>query len=144
MSAMRRAKGSTLLGSSRSGMATATDRRSGLHEASPPGTENLMTATLHVHICSERRGYNVTFSTEDQAIAFLAPKSSTHAWWELTPEDASGVAGSVPASWVKLLDFLYPLCEHGMAGDCYGPNHFMTAEQEQAMDWQYADAPSGF
>ena len=109
------------------------------------GTE---TATLHVHICAERRGYNVTFSTEDQALAFLAPKASTHTWWELGADgqpEGQDNAPSIPATWTRLLEFLYPVCEHGLSADlCYGPNHYMTADQERAMDWQYADAPSGF
>ena len=102
-------------------------------------------AKLHIHICAERRGYNVTFSTEDQAIAFLTPKSSTHAWWELNTENSAGPRGSVPVSWIKLQEFLYPTCEHGMSADlCYGPDHFMSADQEEAMGWDYSDAPSGF
>lgn len=102
------------------------------------------TATLHVHLCAERRGYNVTFSTEDQALAFLTPKSKTHTWWEIGAEDHTGT-GSVPASWTRLQEFLYPTCEHGLSeSNCYGPNHYMTAAQEQAMGWDYSDAPSGF
>lgn len=101
------------------------------------------TATLHVHICDQRRGYNVTFATEDQAIAFLTPRQSTHAFHELGADDHS--EPSVPGTWVKLLEFLYPECEHGMdLQSCYGPDHFMSADQERAMDWQYNDAPSGF
>ena len=102
------------------------------------------TATLHIHICDQRRGYNVTFATEDQAIAFLAPRQSTHTWWELGAEDHSPVR-SVPVTWTKLLDFLYPTCEHGLSLDlCHGPTHYMSAAEEQAMGWDYSDAPSGF
>lgn len=96
------------------------------------------TATIQMHICAERRGYLVTFSTEAQALAFLKPRMSTHAWWELE-------GGSVSADWHELLDFLYPTCEHGLSADlCEGPNHYMSAAQEQAMGWDYSDAPSGF
>jgi len=103
------------------------------------------TATLHVHLCAERRGYNVTFSTEAQAIAFLEPKSKTHTWWELNTENSAGATGSVPATWTKLEEFLYPTCEHGMdLQSCYGPQHFMSADQERAMGWDHSDAPSGF
>lgn len=104
------------------------------------------TATLHIHICDQRRGYDATFTTEDQAIAFLTAKRATknHTWWELGAEDHTGT-GSVPATWTRLVDFLYPTCEHGLSLElCYGPNHYMSAAQEQAMDWQYSDAPSGF
>lgn len=102
------------------------------------------TATLLLHICSERRAYRVTFSTEAQAIAFLEARKSTHA-----PEEIMGLhgeaLGSVPASWTDLLEWLYPTCEHGMSeSSCYGPDHFMSADQEMAMGWQYMDAPAGF
>lgn len=96
------------------------------------------TATIHVHICDQRRGFNATFSTEDQAIAFLSARNSTHARWE-------SESNPVPLTWTKLIDFLYPTCEHGMMADqCYGPNHFMDADQERAMNWDYSDAPSGW
>ena len=99
------------------------------------------TATIHIHICDQRRGYNVTFSTEHQAIDYLTPRSSTHTWWELNQNDG----GSVPQSWSRLLDFLYPLCEHGLSLDlCHGPDHYMSAAQEHAMGWDYSDAPAGF
>lgn len=93
------------------------------------------TATIKIHICDQRRAYLATFSTQDQAVAYLTPRTSTHSWDAVT----------VPADWSNLLDFLYPTCEHGMsASSCYGPEHFMSAAQEQAMNWSYSDAPSGF
>lgn len=96
------------------------------------------TATLLIHICNQRRAFRVTFSTEAQAIDFLSCRTSTHNWEEIG-------TGSVPAHWTALLDFLYPVCEHGLSLDlCYGLNHYMSVEQEEAMGWQYADAPSGF
>lgn len=96
------------------------------------------TATLLIHICAARRAYRVTFSTEAQAIAFLQQRSATHAF-----EEVDG--GSVPATWLALIDYLYPLCEHYLSADlCYGPNHYMSAEQEEAMGWDYSDAPAGF
>jgi hypothetical protein len=99
---------------------------------------NRITATLHVHICAQRRGYNVTFATEDQAINFLSARTSTHTWWELGAEDHSD--STVPAGWTRLLAFLYPTCNHGMSlSSCYGPDHFMSADQEQAMGWDYRD-----
>lgn len=96
------------------------------------------TATLQIHICAERRGYRATFSNQAQAITFLEARKSTHNWDEID-------GGSVPAEWADLLDYLYPTCEHGMSqNSCYGPDHFMSAAQEQAMDWGYSDAPAGF
>lgn len=95
--------------------------------------------TLEIHICRERRSYLASFSTPQQAVAFIERKSSTHNFSEIK-------AQPIPEQgWDALLDALYPTCEHGMSeGSCYGPMHFMSAEQEQAMGWQYADAPSGF
>lgn len=95
------------------------------------------TATLLIHICDQRRAYRATFSTEEQAIAFLAPRSSTHSWEEIPSAPGDGCGnGSVPVTWYKLLDFLYPLCEHGMSLDlCEGPNHYMTAYEEAARGW---------
>jgi hypothetical protein len=96
------------------------------------------TATLHIHICDQRRGYNVTFSTQTQAIEFLTRRmDGNHNFWETT--------GSVPGTWMKLIEFMHPQCEHGLSLDlCYGPNHYMSADQERAMGWGYVDAPSGF
>jgi hypothetical protein len=85
-------------------------------------------ATLEVHICDQRRAYKVTFATETQAIAFLERRTSTHAFWELE-------GGSVPADWTKLLDFLYPTCEHGLSASlCYGPAHY-ASDLEIAQGW---------
>jgi hypothetical protein len=106
-------------------------------------TGRLTTATLLIHVCAARRAYKVTFSTEAQAIGFLSARTSTHNWEEI-PLDGPG-SGSVPTEWFALRDYLYPTCEHGMSLDlCYGPDHFMSAYQEQAMDWDYSDAPAGF
>jgi hypothetical protein len=85
-----------------------------------------MAATLEIHICAERRGYRATFATEDQAIAFLSRKTSTHAFWEIEGQP-------VPATWTRLLGFLYPTCEHGLSeSNCYGPQHYYFDEDEQA------------
>lgn len=104
------------------------------------------TATLIIHMCSARRAYRATFSTEAQALAFLERKSAAGDYnWDEVPDVFWPGSGSVPSDWHKLLDFLYPMCEHGLSeSNCYGPNHYMTAQQEEAMGWQYADAPAGF
>ena len=97
-----------------------------------------MTATLQIHICDQRRSYLATFSTEEQAVAFIIRKSTGHAFFEVDEHP-------LPQDWTELLETLYPTCEHGMSeSSCYGPDHFMSAAQEQAMGWQYADAPAGF
>lgn len=76
---------------------------------------------LEIHICDQRRSYVARFSAEDQAIAFLAKRSATHAWSETKEEPISG-------EHKKLMEYLYPLCEHQMLGDCYGPNHFYNED----------------
>ncbi len=93
-------------------------------------------AVITVHVCRERRTYRMVVENEQAAVAFIERKSSTCAF------DAEG---DIPAEWAALTEALWPTCEHGMSRDsCYGPDHFMSAAQEAAMDWQYADAPSGF
>lgn len=93
---------------------------------------------LEIHICNQRRSYIARFTTEDQAITFLERKVSTHAPFEIKAEP-------IPAEAQKLLEWMYPICEHGLSADlCEGPNHYMTAAQEQAMGWDYSDAPAGF
>jgi hypothetical protein len=105
---------------------------------------SVATATLLIHICAARRAYRATFSTQAQAIAFLSARTATHNWDEIPGLHGEGL-GSVPAEWTELLDYLYPICEHGLSLDlCNGPMHYMSAAEEQAMDFQYADAPSGF
>lgn len=97
-----------------------------------------MTVTLQIHICAQRRSYRATFTTQEQAVDFINRRYSTHAVSEL--EDCP-----VPGDWKALLEALYPTCEHNMSqSSCYGPDHFMSAAQEQAMGWDYSDAPPGF
>lgn len=100
-----------------------------------------ITGTLIIYLCSARRAYRVTFSTEAQCLAFLERKlaAGDYNWDEIPGHHGEGL-GSIPGSWTTVLDFLYPMCEHGMSQDsCYGPDHFMSAAQEEAMDWQYDD-----
>lgn len=79
---------------------------------------------LDVHICDQRRGYRVEFATEAQAVEFFKRKAAegNHAFEEVrdTP---------VPLWARRLLDLLYPKCEHGMdAGLCAGPGHYPRDE----------------
>lgn len=83
--------------------------------------------TLQIHICDQRRSYKVTFTgpnAEDQALTFVTARSSTHAMDEL--EDTP-----VPDQYTRLLDWLYPTCEHGMKGACYGPQHYYMDDEER-------------
>lgn len=82
--------------------------------------------------------YTVKFlgSDADQHAAnYVTARRMTHVF------DLDGATDTVA---VLTSDAIYPVCEHGMIGTCYGPHHFMDADQEAAMDWQYLDAPNGF
>lgn len=83
---------------------------------------------IDIHICDQRRTYRASFATEQQALAFLTPRTSTHAFHLIDEPEAVAAAG-----WDALLDFLYPTCEHGLsASNCYGPQHYYFDEEEQA------------
>ncbi|WP_200209117.1 hypothetical protein [Micromonospora coerulea] len=82
---------------------------------------------LEAHICDQRRSYRVTFATEAQAIQFVQARSSTHVVTEIE-EDGGFDYDAYP----KLCDLLYPTCEHGMTGACYGSQHYYFDEEEQA------------
>ncbi len=73
-----------------------------------------ITGTLIIYLCSARRAYRVTFSTEAQCLAFLERKlaAGDYNWDEIPGHHGEG-RGSIPGSW--------------------------TAAQEEAMDWQYDD-----
>lgn len=101
---------------------------------------------FYFHECvSGARARLVGFSTEAQFLAYFTPRRSTHNVYEAAEGDTEGRYTAMPTEWAEAMDALYPLCEHQMSlQSCYGPDHFMSAAQEQAMDWQYADAPAGF
>jgi hypothetical protein len=81
---------------------------------------------LEIHICDQRRSYIARFSTEEQAIAFLTVRESTHAPHEIETEP-------IPETCAALLEYLHPACEHGLsASNCYGPQHYWYDEEEQA------------
>ena len=77
--------------------------------------EPTLPVTVEAHNCALRRSYNVTFSTEEQAVAYIAARQSTHAFHceaDLTGLDA-------------LAEALYPTCEHGLSLQlCAGPGHY--------------------
>ncbi|MDG4826005.1 hypothetical protein O7635_29500 [Asanoa sp. WMMD1127] len=85
---------------------------------------------LEIHICDQRRSYTARFATEDQALTFLTVRGMTHAFHEIKAE---------PVDWAafpRLYDYLYPECEHGMRGDCYGPQHYyMTDDERRHAGW---------
>ena len=77
--------------------------------------------TLHLHICNERRGYNVIWegpNAEADALKYITDRGRTHAVWERESDP-------VGLEYGKLLDYLYPTCEHGLSEWlCEGPNHY--------------------
>jgi hypothetical protein len=85
---------------------------------------------LDIHICDQRRSFRVTFTGPDaeaHALAFLAPRCSTHATHEIENEPIDSDAFPL------LYAYLYPECEHGMSlSNCYGPQHYYFDEEEQA------------
>ena len=82
---------------------------------------------LEIHICDQRRSYVARFATEDQALAFVERKASTHAPHEIESEPLDFATAP------RLLAWLYPECEHGLSpSNCYGPQHYYYDEEEQA------------
>lgn len=73
--------------------------------------------------------YTGSFSTEEQALAFMSDRGMTHSFGEIEEFP-------IPDTATRLLDTLYPTCHHGMDGrmclDPYGDNHFGSAEWERA------------
>lgn len=87
----------------------------------------------------------VGFSTEAQLLAYVTPRRRTHHVWEAAADDKDDRYAPMPVAWAAAQDLLYPTCEHGLSLElCHGPDHYMSADQERAMGWEYADAPSGF
>jgi hypothetical protein len=73
---------------------------------------------LEVHICEQRRSYYAEFTTEDQALEFIARKSRTHAFYETENSE-------IKAEHKRLIELLYPTCIHGLSEWlCTGPMHF--------------------
>lgn len=88
---------------------------------------------LQAHIVDQRRSYRVGFSAEQQAVKFVQARRGTHSFEVEKPAEW-------PEGWDALAELLWPTCEHGMSlASCFGSQHFMSLDQEMAMDWQYAD-----
>jgi hypothetical protein len=77
--------------------------------------------------------FTVSFHTEDQALAFVGPRLSTHNFDQIDGHP-------IPEGWDRLNDLLYPVCHHGLSAqmcmDPVGDHHFGTAEWERQ---QYGD-----
>lgn len=96
---------------------------------------------VEIHICDERRSYFVTFEgpdADDRAVAFMEDRMpggayatgtyGNHAFFiDEVPDPDGLVYGNFP----KVIDFLYPTCEHGLSASlCMGPQHYPSYEQE--------------
>lgn len=88
---------------------------------------------LDVHVCATYVGsklysghtFTATFAHESQAVEYIGRKSSTCAFYTRDDSPIDGYA--------KLMDTLYPTCEHGLSASlCMGPGHYPTDEQERA------------
>ena len=93
---------------------------------------------LTVHHCSNGTTYQVAFTgpTADATAAeFVTRKRSTS-----TVRFADTMGDVSPIHFPLTDAAMNPLCEHGMTlQNCYGPDHYMSAAQEMAMGWEYAD-----
>lgn len=117
-------------------------------------TEPTTRVTLDVDLCSERVCTTITFRSGDDAIAYLSRNSHRVDVHEIVPEVRYFGRGAGQIEWVdpdvtpsiafgpqtpdieRLIDRLYPQCDHGLALDlCMGPDHYPTYEQERAMGW---------
>lgn len=111
-----------------------------------PAVDPAAPLVLAVAVCDQRREYLVTFPAglDDVAAAFIADRLQggayatgewgNHAFGEILPADGSPAA--CHSVWPKVVELLYPLCEHGLSADlCMGPDHYMTREQEIARGW---------
>jgi hypothetical protein len=91
---------------------------------------------------TESRARRVGFSTEPQALAYLRRFVGAAHVYEAAVDnhDKGSSYADIPQDWTLVWDLVHPLCEHGLSLDlCHGPQHYMSADQERAMDFQYAD-----
>jgi len=91
---------------------------------------------LEVHICDQRRSYTAEFASGDQAVAFMTRNAANHSITEMEDRPVAPMYGPVTPDVIRLLDALYPQCEHGLSLElCYGPQHYPSADDERAMGW---------
>jgi hypothetical protein len=81
---------------------------------------------LKLEVTRDGHRHTVSFSTEDQALAYVGARIKTY-YFDLLSD--------LPESWTRLGNMLYPKCHHGMdesmCMDPIGPHHFGTAEWER-------------
>lgn len=85
---------------------------------------------LNVHICDQRRSYKATFATEEQALAFVKARWSTHV---CRPWDDE----TFPWDEVPRLDELWnPMCDHGLSQWlCADPVNHYPSDAQLAGGW---------
>lgn len=72
------------------------------------------------------QGTRVTFTDDTLAAAYIARKQHL-----VLDADPATDWDTFP----KAFSALFPLCEHQMSlSNCYGPDHYMSAEQERALE----------
>lgn len=83
-----------------------------------------MEIKLEIHHCKNRVSYIAIFEGgENQVLAFIEERKSTHAIFEIKDSP-------IPEECARLLDRLYPTCEHGLSESlCFGPAHYATYEE---------------
>lgn len=73
---------------------------------------------LWANHCKKGTNFIVRFPDEDQALAWIKERASTHVVSQIESEP-------IPETAERLLDYLYPSCEHGLSASlCVGPNHY--------------------
>jgi hypothetical protein len=86
---------------------------------------------LEIHVADQRRSYRATFQGPDAeitALRFIETRWSTHAIHELEDQP-------IPQKYARLLDLLYPLCEHYLSlSNCCGPQHYYFGEDERGQN----------
>ena len=102
-------------------------------ETGREGCPEETTGTITLRVGGHGRtpeSYVVTFegaSAEEWALSYIAARPSFY-FSELLYRPVSH------AAFPRLVDALYPTCEHGMALElCNGPDHFLSRDQEMAL-----------
>ncbi len=94
--------------------------------AAATGTDTLV---FEMHICRERRGFQVTFTGPEaskNAIAYFtrkgAERDAENPWGKYAWFLDESFQGEIDA---ELSNFLWPSCEHGLSlALCAGPGHY--------------------
>ena len=84
---------------------------------------------LRMTACKTGHSYIVKFygeDAEDHALAFFDRKGMTHVIEEVEGD-------FIDQGYKRIIEKLYPLCEHGMSADlCSGPQHYAYDDEERA------------